>query len=99
MSHAPMIQAMVWYREEDWDRLMEIFSDRHLIPATFKEWEEKALENVEKAKQEGDTPVKVYIEPEAFLSWCNAKQIAPDAEARTTFAIEAITLQQFGGNI
>ncbi|MDH3346628.1 MAG: hypothetical protein OEM02_00810 [Desulfobulbaceae bacterium] len=99
MSEAPMIQAMVWYREEDWNRLMEIFVDRHLIPQTFKEWEEKALENVEKAKLAGDTPVKVYIDPEPFLGWCKNKKVSPDADARTTFALEVVTLQQFGEKV
>lgn len=99
MSEAPMIQAMVWYREEDWQRLLEIFSDVHLLPATYEDWLIKANQNLETAKGSGDMVVKVYIDPENFSTWCDKRGKDFDADARTQFAIEEVTSQQFGGKI
>ncbi len=97
MAEAPMIQAMVWYREEDWQGLLDIFSDVDLLPATYEDWLSKANENLETAKKSGDVVVKVYIDPSNFSSWCAKRGKKLDAEARTQFAIEEVTSQQFGG--
>ncbi len=99
MSEAPMIQAMVWYREEDWQHLLNIFSDVHLLPTTYGEWLVKANQNLEKAKESGDVVVKVFIDPEVFPDWCKKRSKQADAEARTQFAIDEVTKQQFGGKI
>ncbi len=31
----PMVQAMVWYRQEDWDTLKTLFADADLLPETY----------------------------------------------------------------
>lgn len=95
MTEQPMIQAMVWYKKEDWDKLMTIFSDSHLIPQPFEQWlelAEKAQKNVE---SQGHQVVKVYIDPETFPEWCEKKGVEPNAEARTTLAIEVVNMQNF----
>ena len=97
MAESPMIQAMVWYREEDWDQLIEIFSDVDLLPTTFNEWLEKANQNLLVAEKSGDMVVKVFIDPEEFPAWCTKLGKKTDAESRTQFAIEKVTNQQFGG--
>ena len=97
MSESPMIQAMVWYREEDWDQLIGIFSDAHLLPTTFNEWLDKANQNLLVAEKSGDMVVKVFIDPEEFRNWCIKHDRKTDAESRTQFAIEKVTKQQFGG--
>jgi len=94
-----MIQAMVWYREEDWDQLIGIFSDAHLLPTTFDEWLKKANQNLLVAEESGDMVVKVFIYPEEFSAWCAKLGKKADAESRTQFAIEKVTNQQFGRKI
>lgn len=98
-ASAAMIQAMVWYRPEDWDALMKIFTDTHLIPPTYEEWEKRAEQNRQAVKADGDVVMKVYVDPVTFPAWCEKKGMAPDAEARTTFAIEVVTKQQFGDKV
>lgn len=95
MTQEAMIQAMVWYKKEDWDQLMTIFSDAHLIPQPYEQWlelAEKAKANVE---AQGDQVVKVYIDPETFPQWCEKKGVEPNAEARTSLAIEVVNMQNF----
>ncbi len=99
MSEAPMIQAMVWYREEDWQALVGLFSDVHLLPTSYDEWLVKANQNLETAKGSGDVVVKVYIDPDGFSAWCKKLGKKTDADARTQFAIDEVTRQHFGGKV
>ena len=95
MAEGPMIQAMVWYKKEDWDTLMTIFSDTHMLPRTYEDWLQRAEEMVEKVQAQGDQVVKVYIDPETFPEWCKKKNRKPDAEARADLAIEVVNMQNF----
>lgn len=90
------LQALVWYRKEHWQELRDLFTDTNRLPTTFEQWEKMAEENLAKIKAEGDIPVKVFVEPDKFMQWCTMKKMQPDAEARTTFAIEVVTIQRFG---
>ncbi len=95
MPKEPMIQAMVWYKEEDWEKLRNIFDDVHLLPKTYKDWLEKAEEAAGKIQKSGDTVMKVFIDPVTFPEWCAQKGKKTDAEARTELAIEVATKQAF----
>jgi hypothetical protein len=95
-NQAPAIQAMVWYKEEDWDTLMELFTDSHLLPASYSDWLSKAAEMVKKVEDSGDIVMKVFIDPETFPLWCKTKGKEMDMHARTELAIEVATRQSFG---
>lgn len=95
MAQGPMIQAMVWYKKEDWDQLMTIFSDTHLIPATYGDWLERAEAMVTKVEGQGDQVVKVYIDPETFPEWCTKHKREANAEARADLALEVVNAQNF----
>jgi len=88
-----MTQALVWYKEEDWDILMDMFPDRHLMPATYSDWLARADELLEKVQAEGDIAIKVFIDPDTFPQWCREKGLKPDAAARTELALEVATKQ------
>ncbi|MEN8199752.1 MAG: hypothetical protein ABFR63_06720 [Thermodesulfobacteriota bacterium] len=94
--HSPSIQAMVWYKEEDWDRLLELFTDGHLLPPNYQEWLKRAEEMVKKVEASGDIVMKVFIDPETFPLWCRKKGKEMDMHARTELAIEVATKQSFG---
>lgn len=91
----PMIQAMVWYKEEEYDGLRQIFDDGDLLPPTYREWLKLAEEKKEEAETAGDQVVKVFIDPETFPQWCEKKNLSKDANARSELAIEVVRLQAF----
>ncbi|MEN8188467.1 MAG: hypothetical protein ABFS19_01375 [Thermodesulfobacteriota bacterium] len=95
-KHEPSIQALVWYKEEDWDTLMELFPDSHLLPKTFSQWLVRAEQMIEKVQKDGDIAIKVFIDPVTFPAWCRERGKEPDMEARTQMAIEVATRHQFG---
>ena len=94
-SQPPMIQAMVWYREEDWDTLKTLFADSHLLPSTYADWLGRAEEMKTRVQADGDIVIKVYIDPETFPAWCAQKGLPMDAEARSQLAIEMAQAQSF----
>ncbi len=94
-SHTPMIQAMVWYRQEDWEALKGLFSDSHLLPKSYSDWLARAEEMKARVQADGDTVIKVFIDPQTFPVWCADKGLAMDAEARSQLAIEMAQAQSF----
>ncbi len=91
----PSVQAMVWYREEDWETLIAMFADAEMLPRTYEAWLERAHEMQEKVQAEGDAVIKVYIDPETFPKWCKEKDLPMNAEARAQLAIEVAQTQTF----
>ncbi|MCK5071692.1 MAG: hypothetical protein KAR01_14155 [Desulfocapsa sp.] len=95
-NQGPAIQAMVWYKEDDWDPLMELFTDTHLLPKSYADWLPRAEEMVKKVEGSGDLVMKVYIDPETFPAWCKEKGREMNSDARAELAIEVATQQSFG---
>ena len=89
----PMIQAMVWYREEHWETLKKLFVDADRLPSTYGDWLRRAEEMKARIQEAGDIVIKVYIDPETFPAWCRSKGLAMDAAARSQLAIEVAQSQ------
>ena len=87
------LQAMVWYKEEDWDTLIELFTDSDLLPPTYAEWLARAEEKKEAVQQAGHTVIKIFIDPVTFPAWCTEKGMEMNAEARAQLAIEVAQAQ------
>ncbi len=94
-DHQPMVQALVWYKKEDWDILRDMFVDTHLLPLTFEDWLDRAEAMRSQVAATGDTVMKVFIDPETFPKWCEDKGLPMDAEARSQLAIEVAQSQSF----
>jgi len=96
---APAIQAMVWYKEEDWDTLNKLFTDSHLLPKSYADWLSRAEAMVKTVENSGDVVMKVYIDPETFPAWCKEKGREMDSESRAELAIEMASLQNFSPGV
>ena len=94
-KQAPGIQAMVWYKEKDWDTLMELFPDSHLLPPSYKDWKSRAEEMKTQVEAGGDVVIKVYIDPETFPAWCKDQGKEMNSEARAELAIQVAQRQGF----
>ncbi len=94
-AQPPIIQAMVWYREEDWETLKSLFADAHLLPLTYTDWLGRAEKMKTRVQADGDIVIKVYIDPVTFPQWCEGKGLKMDAEARSQLAIEMAQAQSF----
>lgn len=89
--------AVPWYRREHYARIREMMEDGHLLPATFDKWLYRAEKALEQAVNKGVIPVKAYLDPEPFVSWCRERNLRLDSDARNQFAASvAAALYQDG---
>lgn len=94
-AQEPMLQAMVWYKEEHYEQLLTIFDDAELLPPTYQAWLARAEEKKTEVEAAGDQVMKVFIDPETFPEWCAQKGLPKDAEARTQLALEVAQARSF----
>lgn len=94
-NRQPVLRAMVWYKEEDYDNLLNIFDDAELLPKTFEQWQQRAEEKKAEVEAAGDQVIKVFIDPETFPEWCNKKNMPMDANSRSQLAIEVAQANSF----
>jgi len=90
-----MLRAMVWYKEEDYEKLLGIFDDAEQLPRTFTDWQKRAEEKKSEVEAAGDQVIKVYIDPETFPEWCKSKNLPMDANSRSQLAIEVAQANSF----
>lgn len=86
---------MVWYKEEHWSTLKEMFVDGDMLPASFSDWLQRAEQMKTDAEAAGDAVIKVYIDPDTFPQWCEAKGLPMNSEARSQLAIEIAQARSF----
>ena len=84
---AKTVMGVAWYRRDQWDRLLEISSDRAELEDTYDEWKAVAEENLRNLAKHGYKLCKVHIDVEELLIWCNSQNRAVDGDARTEFTV------------
>jgi hypothetical protein len=94
-ARQPMIQALVWYKEEDYPELLAMFDDTELLPLTYQHWLARAEEKKAEVEADGDQVIKVFIDPKTFPEWCEKKNLAKDANARSQLALEVAQAGSF----
>jgi predicted aconitase len=75
-----------WYTRQNYARILQVMEDAHLLPKTYDRWLSAAEQVLQRAKSSGAVPVKAYIDPETFPSWCQERGLKADANARMQFA-------------
>ena len=91
----PMLQAMVWYKEEHYPELLALFDDAELLPRTYGDWLARAEEKKAEVEAAGDQVMKVFIDPETFPEWCAKKNMPKDANSRAELALEVAQARSF----
>lgn len=94
-NHQPMLRAMVWYKEEHYDTLLELFDDADQLPKSYQDWLLRAEEKKNEVEALGDQVLKVFIDPETFPEWCEKKQLPKDAASRSQLALEVAQANSF----
>jgi hypothetical protein len=95
MSHQPILQAMVWYKEEHYQQLLGLFDDALLLPPSYDRWLARAEEKKAEVEAAGDQVIKVFIDPETFPEWCAKKNLPKDANSRAELALEVAQAHSF----
>jgi hypothetical protein len=84
------VVGIAWYKKEDFDTLLSLFTDSKKLGSTYEEWLKDAESLVDKLRRNGHAFQKVYIDPYTFPAWCAANGMNIDAKARVRFANEFV---------
>lgn len=86
--HAPELNGtpFPWFDRESYPRVLAVMQDHDLMPPTYERWLRQARRVLEKARREGQNPIRAHINPEEFIMWCEANDWPADSVARLTFA-------------
>jgi hypothetical protein len=74
-----------WYRPEQWQLLREVSVDVDDLEETYAEWETGAAEAFKNANNPGVLVVKVDVDVEELMTWCQQHGVAVNADARAEF--------------
>jgi hypothetical protein len=74
--------GMVWYRREDYAEILRIMDDADKLPPTWEKWHYAADRGLREVEGKGHIVIRAYIDPVEFSTWCVARGLKLDAEAR-----------------
>jgi hypothetical protein len=89
MAASPPVSALPWYDRRDYPALLKLFSDPHMLPATYDAWLNHAHQIESQLQKAGFAVARIWIRSVPFAAWCRERNVSPDQRARLTFANEA----------
>lgn len=81
---------MAWYEAEDYSRLRAMMQDADRLPAHYEGWAISAEQLEREVARSGVAVVRVRLTPDAFLTWCAARDLPANGAARARYASEAV---------
>lgn len=78
--------GIAWFRQQDYNAALSVMEDATLLPKSFESWLALAEKLFERLENEGRVPIKAYIDPATFPSWCAERGLKVNAHARMQFA-------------
>jgi hypothetical protein len=81
-----------WFDRESYPHVLEVMVDHDLMPQSYDRWLRQAHRVLEKARREGQKPIRAHIDPDRFLAWCASNGWVPDSMARMTYAAHVARL-------
>ncbi len=75
-----------WFDRESYPRVLDVMEDHDLLPPSYDRWLKQAQRVLEKARREGERPIRAHIDPDRFLAWCADNGMSPDGMARFSYA-------------
>lgn len=82
----PMLVGFVWYRREEWSRLLSEFDDADNMHDTWDEWRESAENGIEQMARSGAILFPVELSADEIGTFCSQRGIRNDGRARADLA-------------
>ena len=90
-SIATTVLGIGWYRPEDWERLLQVISDRFNMQDSYAEWLADAKRVERQLTAQGTQVRRVFVEPDELAGWCLIHGLAPDGKGRASFVSEKVS--------
>ncbi len=79
--------ALAWYRQDQWQLLLDCSTDSDKLAHTYQDWLEHAEEQISKICKDGINVVKIDINIEEMKKWCKRRHKPIDGHARSEYAV------------
>ena len=79
--------ALAWYRQDQWQLLLDYSTDSDRLERTYQEWLEHAEKKVNEMGKEGINVVKIDINIEDMKKWCERHDKPIDGYTRSEYAV------------
>jgi hypothetical protein len=79
--------ALAWYRQEQWQLLLDYSADSDKLERTYQEWLEHAEAKVNDMDTDGINVIKVGINIEEMKKWCKRHKKPIDGHTRSEYAV------------
>jgi hypothetical protein len=84
------IIGIAWFNDEPiYRKALAVFIDSKNMPASFEGWKDFVKRECEEIKRTGNIAIRVDIDPETFVDWCNVHGFRADSQGRTAFVNHA----------
>ena len=87
MSQKKRNTALAWYRQDQWQLLLDYSTDSDRLERTYQEWLEHAEKKVNEMGKEGINVVKIDINIEEMKKWCERHDKQIDGYTRSEYAV------------
>ena len=84
----PIEVGLVWYRREDYPRVLQIMLDAEDLQESWNEWRRDARRVERELRRQGVPTSRVVLDPDTFLNWCAVRGLEPIASSRSAWASE-----------
>jgi hypothetical protein len=81
-----------FYQREQWPLLLETADDRQVIEDTYEEWQLSVKKNLKNFRATGIEPLRVDVDINELMAWCNAKGLKNIGTTRAEYIAELCRL-------
>jgi len=77
--------GICWVNEDQWHRFRDVAEDADMLEDSWQEWAVKTEEMIETFAAKGIEVVKVPVDIEALILWCNEKERTVNSSSRAEY--------------
>ena len=79
--------ALAWYRQDQWQLLLDYSTDSDKLERTYQEWLEHVEKKMNEMGKEGINVVKIDINIEDMKKWCERHDKPIDGYTRSEYTV------------
>jgi hypothetical protein len=88
-AHKPIV-GIGWYSKSQWMKLCRVAVDPEVLEDTYEEWVELFDKGCADLYKAGISVVKVAVDVEDLIQWCQEHSLAINGEARSEYITEKL---------
>ena len=84
------MNGLAWWTPDQWDCLKQISVDPDALDDTYRDWQRNVERLIKRFRREGATVVRVKVDLDELVAWCEEKGKPLNGEARSQYVTEKL---------